>query len=190
MLQKCQMELRCKGLGLKTVLDAGIGEIACNQLEINGDEEEVYGRSYVSRNRPRAQTIDNSFDTCSNPEQAAELQSIGEVRVNLAGLDTYTAACGGSAGTFQDNVSGFVGAANHPAWSGTATYEREVYNHLRRTIGQQIIQGLIIKERIQSMAGVIPSDCYQMILQTHHGRSQVAVVHGRKLKIGTVRKEQ
>lgn len=78
---------------------------------------------------PEDTIMTDSYSTCGNSELIVDVNTAGDVRVGLDRVEEHTTPCGGSPGTFTDNVNGYNGNVTHPIWDGEATYTREVFSH-------------------------------------------------------------
>jgi hypothetical protein len=87
-----------------------------------------------SPDRDTETAVIDDYTTCGLEVDVADIDGAGEVRVVLDRIERETTPCGGASGNFTDSVSGYTGTVSHPAWSGNASYYREVYMHEAQNI--------------------------------------------------------
>ncbi|PJF20548.1 MAG: hypothetical protein CUN56_15610, partial [Phototrophicales bacterium] len=89
------------------------------------------------------------YSTCGKGTKVIDVANVGETRLTLDRIEKHTTECQGRAGTFEDNVNGFIGTATHPAWTGEVHYSREVYIHE----AENIINASIDREMRENWKG-------------------------------------
>jgi len=107
--------------GVAQILAGNLESIDCRQATLQREQGEDKSDNENERHV--------EFNTCGDQTDIEALEQIGEVRIGLEGMDTYSSACGGTAGNFLENLNGHTGTVTHPIWSGNVTYEREVFTH-------------------------------------------------------------